>query len=64
MKTGDARQFLHRVPDRDPHPADEVEPPAFRELLYYLVDTVLEKATAPEEEPSSVAVQLGLLIKS
>ena len=44
--------------------ADEVDPPAFRELLYYLVDTVLERGTVPEEEPPSVAVQLGLLVKS
>jgi geranylgeranyl pyrophosphate synthase len=45
--------------------ADEVEPPAFRELLYYLVDTVLEKGTVPEDEPQSqtIAVELGLLVK-
>jgi geranylgeranyl diphosphate synthase, type II len=43
--------------------ADEVEPPAFRELLYYLVDTVLERGTCPEEEPTSVAVQLGLILR-
>jgi geranylgeranyl diphosphate synthase type II len=31
--------------------ADEVEPIELRELLYYLVDTVLEKNTAPIEPP-------------
>ena len=40
--------------------ADQIEPAEFRELLYYLVDTVLEKPAVPEEEPRSIAVQLGL----
>ena len=40
--------------------ADDVEPTELRELLYYLVDTVLEKPSVPEEEPKSIAVQLGL----
>ncbi len=40
--------------------ADAVEPPEFRELLYYLVDTVLEKGTVPEESPREFAVELGL----
>ncbi len=40
--------------------ADAIEPAEFRELLYYLVDTVLEKPAIPEEEPKSIAVQLGL----
>ena len=29
--------------------ADEVEPTEFRELLYYLVDTVLEKGELPQQ---------------
>lgn len=44
--------------------ADEIEPTEFRELLYYLVDTVLEKAPAPEDEPKEFAVELGLPAKS
>ncbi len=39
--------------------ADEVEPLEFRELLYYLVDTVLERPTVEEEEPKTFMVQLG-----
>jgi geranylgeranyl diphosphate synthase, type II len=42
--------------------ADEIEPTEFRELLYYLVDTVLEKP-APEE-PKEFAVELGLPVRS
>jgi geranylgeranyl pyrophosphate synthase len=40
--------------------ADEVEPTEFRELLYYLVDTVLERAPAAVEGPKEFAVELGL----
>ncbi|MBO0698745.1 MAG: polyprenyl synthetase family protein, partial [Zavarzinella sp.] len=40
--------------------ADEVEPAELRELLYYLVDTVLEKTPVPEEGSNEFAVQLGL----
>jgi geranylgeranyl diphosphate synthase type II len=41
--------------------ADEIEPPAFRELLYYLIDTVLEKGTMPAEPVTTTfAVDLGL----
>ncbi len=39
--------------------ADGVEPIEFRELLYYLVDTVLERQPIPEEEPKTFFVQLG-----
>jgi geranylgeranyl pyrophosphate synthase len=44
--------------------ADEIQPTEFRELLYYLVDTVLEKAPAPEDEPKEFMVELGLPSKS
>ncbi len=44
--------------------ADEIEPTEFRELLYYLVDTVLEKAPIPEDQPKEFAVELGLPLKS
>jgi geranylgeranyl pyrophosphate synthase len=40
--------------------ADGIEPAEFRELLYYLVDTVLEKAPAADEGPKEFAVELGL----
>ncbi|HJZ93903.1 MAG TPA: polyprenyl synthetase family protein [Gemmataceae bacterium] len=40
--------------------ADEVEPPEFRELLYYLVDTVLEKPCAHDDGPKEFAVELGV----
>jgi geranylgeranyl diphosphate synthase, type II len=40
--------------------ADAVEPAEFRELLYYLVDTVLEKGTVPDEEPREFTVELGM----
>ena len=42
--------------------ADEVQPPEFRELLYYLIDTVLEKAALPAEPvPITFPVELGQL---
>jgi geranylgeranyl pyrophosphate synthase len=40
--------------------ADEIEPPTFRELLYYLVDTVLEKGAVPAEAAAPFPVELGL----
>lgn len=43
--------------------ADGVEPAELRELLYYLVDTVLEKGTAPEDAPAAIPVELGLPAK-
>lgn len=44
--------------------ADEIEPTEFRELLYYLVDTVLEKSPVPADEPKDFTVELGLPAKS
>jgi geranylgeranyl diphosphate synthase, type II len=44
--------------------ADEVEPAELRELLYYLVDTVLEKGTVHGEEPKEIAVELGIPARS
>ncbi|HKB05885.1 MAG TPA: polyprenyl synthetase family protein [Gemmataceae bacterium] len=43
--------------------ADGVEPTELRELLYYLVDTVLEKPSISEAEQMEVSVQLGLPAK-
>jgi geranylgeranyl diphosphate synthase, type II len=40
--------------------ADEVEPAELRELLYYLVDSVLEKGAVPGDEPKEVAIELGI----
>lgn len=39
--------------------ADEVEPTEFRELLYYLIDTVLEKIELPQQGVTQF-VQLGM----
>jgi geranylgeranyl diphosphate synthase type II len=39
--------------------ADGAEPVEFRELLYYLVDSVLERSAVAEEEPKTFMVQLG-----
>lgn len=44
--------------------ADDVEPPELRELLYYLVDTVLEKGCVPEESPKVFGVELGMPARS
>jgi geranylgeranyl pyrophosphate synthase len=43
--------------------ADDVEPVEFRELLYYLVDTVLDKGPEPEHEAKEFAVELGLPVR-
>ena len=40
--------------------ADEVEPTELRELLYYLVDTVLERAEPESPEGLPQIVQLSL----
>ena len=40
--------------------ADEVEPAGLRELLYYLVDSVLETPNIPDETPKEFILQLGL----
>jgi geranylgeranyl diphosphate synthase, type II len=39
--------------------ADDVDPVAFRELLYYLVDTVLERVENPIENTVNIVVPLG-----
>jgi geranylgeranyl diphosphate synthase, type II len=43
--------------------ADGVEPTELRELLYYLVDTVLERPSVPGDEATEIAVELGLPAK-
>ncbi len=40
--------------------ADAVEPPELRELLYYLVDSVLETPNIPDEAPKEFILQLNL----
>ena len=42
--------------------ADEAQPEELRELLYYLVDNILERPAAPEPEPRGV-VQLVQLTR-
>jgi len=44
--------------------ADGVEPAELRELLYYLVDTVLERTPLVEDGPHEFSVELGLPAKS
>jgi geranylgeranyl pyrophosphate synthase len=45
--------------------ADDVDRPAFRELLYYIIDTVLEKGTLPAEpETITFGVQLGVPVRA
>ena len=39
--------------------ADEAEPMEFRELLYYLVDSVLEKGELPQPAGRTQFVELG-----
>ncbi|QVL29887.1 polyprenyl synthetase family protein [Telmatocola sphagniphila] len=55
-----ADQMVEKYRARAEAIADEVNPPEFRALLYYLVDTVLERETLPDSEPKEFMVQLGL----
>jgi geranylgeranyl pyrophosphate synthase len=51
---GKAEQLVQKYRERTESVADEVEPVALREMLYFLVDTVLDNApaeTAPVVEP-------------
>ena len=47
-----------RVPAKAESLADDVEPTEFREFLYYLVDSVLEKGELPQQGVTQF-VQLG-----
>jgi geranylgeranyl pyrophosphate synthase len=40
--------------------ADDVEPTELRELLYYLVDSVLDRQPTPEPEPATPLLQLSV----
>lgn len=55
-----AEKLIEKYRERAEATADGVEPPALRELLYFLVDTVLERETAPAEEPTPL-VRLPLV---
>jgi len=56
-----AEQMVEKFRARAEATADEVEPPEFRELLYYLVDTVLERPQViDDEEQKTFMVELGL----
>lgn len=45
--------------------ADEVEPPAYRELLYYIIDTVLERVTLPAPpETVTFGLELGMPVRA
>jgi geranylgeranyl diphosphate synthase, type II len=55
-----AEKMVEKYRARSEAIADEVEPQEFRELLYYLVDTVLERPNPIEEGPKEFMVELGL----
>jgi geranylgeranyl pyrophosphate synthase len=53
-----AEQLINKFRAKAEALADDVEPVEFRELLYYLVDTVLEKPELPRPEVVQV-LELG-----
>ena len=55
-----AEKLVEKYRSRAEAIADAVEPTEFRELLYYLVDTVLERADFPEEGSKTFMVELGI----
>jgi geranylgeranyl pyrophosphate synthase len=56
-----AEKLIEKYRARTESIADEVQPTELRELLYYLVDTVLERAEAHEDEPQLVQLSLPLV---
>jgi geranylgeranyl pyrophosphate synthase len=52
-----AEKLIEKYRARAEAIADEIEPVELRELLYYLVDTVLDRPTAT---PQPVLLQLGV----
>jgi len=55
-----AEKLIEKFRARAEVVADDVEPTELRELLYFLVDTVLDRSTAPAPEPESLPlVQLS-----
>ncbi|HZU38021.1 MAG TPA: polyprenyl synthetase family protein, partial [Gemmataceae bacterium] len=59
-----AEKLIEKSRARAEAVADEIEPPALRELLYYLVDTVLDRTTeTPLAEPSPL-LELPLTMRA
>ena len=57
-----AEKLLQKFRAKTEALADEVEPQPLRELMYYLVDSVLQSKEAPEESvPASSLITLPLL---
>ena len=55
-----AEKLIEKFRARAEAVADDVEPTELRELLYFLVDTVLDRSVAPAPEPESLPlVQLS-----
>ena len=55
-----AEKLIEKFRARAEAVADDVEPSELRELLYFLVDTVLDRSVAPVPEPESLPlVQLS-----
>lgn len=53
-----AEKLVEKYRARAEAVADEVQPEELRELLYYLVDTVLDRQPPPEPEPTPVGLTL------
>src|SRR5262249_42246868 len=49
-----AEKLVEKFRARAEAVADEVEPPELRELLYFLVDTVLDRQPPPSPEPEAI----------
>jgi len=54
-----ADKLIEKYRSRAEAIADEVEPLPLRELLYYLVDTVLERSVVEDAAPTTFMVELG-----
>ena len=55
-----AEQMVEKYRARAEAIADEVEPTEFRELLYFLVDTVLDREAAPPTILHSLPIVQGV----
>jgi hypothetical protein len=49
-----AEKLIEKFRARAEAVADEVEPTELRQLLYFLVDTVLDRQPPPEPEPETL----------
>ena len=56
-----AEKLVEKYRERAEAIADEVEPPELRELLYFLIDTVLEREPAPPPLPTVMSPSLPIV---